>query len=60
MRVNCLLVSRDPQVQNIVASVFAGIDLRLREDANSAFEIIAKSHFDGFVIDCDEMNAERT
>ena len=53
MNVNCLLVSRDSEVQQIIADVFAGIDLRLREDALSALEIIGKSHFDGFVVDCD-------
>ena len=53
MNVNCLLVSRDAGVQQIIADLFAGIDLRLREDALSALEIIGKSHFDGFVVDCD-------
>jgi DNA-binding response OmpR family regulator len=53
MNVNCLLVSRDAEVQQVIADVFAGIDLRLREDALSALEIIGKSHFDGFVVDCD-------
>jgi DNA-binding response OmpR family regulator len=53
MNVNCLLVSRDAKVQQVVADVLAGIDLRLREDALSALEIIGRSHFDGFVIDCD-------
>lgn len=53
MRLNCLLVSRDPQVQHAIAGVFAGIDLHLREDALSALEIIGRGHFDGFVIDCD-------
>jgi DNA-binding response OmpR family regulator len=53
MNVNCLLVSRDSEVQQVIADVFTGIDLRLREDALSALEIIGKSHFDGFVVDCD-------
>lgn len=53
MRVNCLLVTRDPHVQQVVADVFAGIDLRLRPDALSALEMIGRSHFDGFIIDCD-------
>lgn len=55
MQVNSLLVARDPQVQDIVSDVFAGIDLRLREDTSSALELISKSHFDGFIIDCDGM-----
>lgn len=53
MRINCLLVSRDPQVKQAVADVFAGVDVRLRENAVSALEIIGQSHFDGFVVDCD-------
>lgn len=53
MRVNCLLVTRDPQVENTVSDVFAEVDLRLREDALSALEVIGRNHFDGFVIDAD-------
>lgn len=53
MRVNCLLVSRDSQVQKLVAEVFAEIDLRLREDTLAALDLITRSHFDGFIIDCD-------
>lgn len=53
MRVNSLLITRDSQVQDTVAEVFAGIDLRLREDTQSAVELIGKSHFDAFIIDCD-------
>jgi hypothetical protein len=53
MRINCLLVSRDPQVKEAVAAVFAGVDLRLRESAVSALEMIGQSHFDGFIVDCD-------
>ena len=55
MQVNSLLVTRDSRVQETVAEVFAGVDLRLREDAKSALDIITKSHFDGFIIDCDGM-----
>lgn len=53
MRLNCLLVTHDPHVEQVVGDVFAGIDVRLRKDALSALEIIGRSHFDGFVIDCD-------
>lgn len=53
MHVNCLLVTQDAQVKHTVADVFAGIDLRLRQDALSALEIIGRSHFDGFIVDCD-------
>lgn len=40
-------------MEQVVADLFAGIDLRLREDAPSALDIIARAHFDGFVVDCD-------
>jgi ActR/RegA family two-component response regulator len=55
VHVNSLLVTHDPQVQDTVAEVFAGIDLRLREDTTSALELIGRSHFDSFIIDCDGM-----
>src|SRR5579872_5424898 len=53
MNVTCLLITHNPEVKQAVANVFAGIDLRLREDAVSALEMIGRSHFDGFVVDCD-------
>lgn len=53
MQVNCLLVTHDPQVEHTVAEVFAGVDLRLRPDALMALEMIGRSHFDGFIVDCD-------
>jgi ActR/RegA family two-component response regulator len=53
MNVNCLLITQNAEVEQVVAEVFAGIDLRLREDATSALDIIGKAHFDGFVVDCD-------
>ena len=55
MRVNCLLMSCDPNIQQAVAQVFAGIDLHVSEDAVSALELISRSHFDGFIVDCDGM-----
>jgi DNA-binding response OmpR family regulator len=53
VRLNSLLVSRDPDVQQAVADVFDGIEVRQREDGISALDLIGRSHFDGFVIDCD-------
>jgi DNA-binding response OmpR family regulator len=53
VRLNSLLVSRDPDVQQAVADVFDGIEVRQREDGISALDVIGRSHFDGFVIDCD-------
>jgi PilZ domain-containing protein len=40
-------------VRQSVAKAFAGIDLRVREDTLGALELISRSHFDGFIIDCD-------
>lgn len=59
MQVNSLLIAHDPQVQEIVSDVFAGIDLRLREDTSSALELISRSHFDGFIVDCDGIEKGR-
>lgn len=53
MRLNSLLVTRDPDVEQAVADVFDGIELRVRDDSISALDLIGKSHFDGFIIDCD-------
>ena len=55
MQVNCLLVTRNAEIQKLAQSVFAGVDLRLREDAIGALELIGRSHFDGFIVDCDGM-----
>ena len=60
MHVNSLLVTHDPRVQHTVAEVFTGIDLRLREDTTSALELISRSHFDGFIIDCDGLEEGRS
>jgi DNA-binding response OmpR family regulator len=53
VRLNSLLVTRDADVQEAIADVFEGIDLRVRDDSISALDLIGRSHFDGFVIDCD-------
>jgi len=46
-------VTRDPDVEQAVADVFDGIELRVRDDSISVLDLIGRSHFDGFVIDCD-------
>jgi len=48
-------MSRDPNLQRAAAQVFAGIDLHVSEDAVSALELISRSHFDVFIVDCDGM-----
>jgi len=53
VRLNSLLVSRDSEVQQAVAEVFDGIELRTQDDSISALDLIGRSHFDGFIIDCD-------
>src|SRR5690349_20824798 len=53
MRVSCLLVTPDPAVEQAIADVFIGFDLRLRDDSLSALDLIGRSHFDGFIVDCD-------
>ena len=35
--------------------MFVGIDLQVKEDTISAFELLSRSHFDAFIIDCDGM-----
>src|ERR1700751_4631293 len=47
------MVSRDSEVQQSVAEVFAETDLYLAEDSLAATDLIARRHFDGFIIDCD-------
>lgn len=55
MQVNCLLVTRNPDIQKLAQNVFTGVDLRLREDPIGALELIGRNHFDGFIVDCDGM-----
>lgn len=35
--------------------VLGGIDLHVNEDIVSTLELLSRSHFDGFIIDCDGM-----
>lgn len=46
-------MSRDAAVREAVKDVFHGIEVRVRDDGISALDLIGRSHFDGFVIDCD-------
>jgi DNA-binding response OmpR family regulator len=54
---NGLLVSSDSHIQQSVAEIFAGIDLRVSKDSTSALQLINCTHFDGLIIDCDEMES---
>ena len=42
-------------MRQAMAPAFAGIDLHVHEDPISALELISRSHFDGFIVDCDGM-----
>ena len=53
MRLDCLVVSHDPEVLKTVSDVFVGMDLNFREHAASALETIVGNHFDAFIIDVD-------
>jgi len=55
VRFNGLLLSHDPAMQHAVAQVFVGIDLEVKEDTISAFELLSRSHFDAFIVDCDAL-----
>lgn len=55
MPLNCLLLSRDPAMQHAVTQVFVGTELEVKEDAISAVELLSRSHFDAFIVDCDGM-----
>jgi len=42
-------------MQHAVAQVFVGIDLEVKEDAISALELLSRSHFDAFIVECDTL-----
>jgi DNA-binding response OmpR family regulator len=50
-----MLISGDQAIQHAVEQVFVGIDLHVKEDTISAFELLSSSHFDAFIVDCDGM-----
>jgi DNA-binding response OmpR family regulator len=45
-------------MQQAVAEVFDGIELRVCDDSITVLDLIGRSHFDGFVIDCDGIERE--
>jgi ActR/RegA family two-component response regulator len=57
VRLNGLLVSGDSYIRQSVAETFAGIDLRISKDSTSALQLINCTHFDGLIIDCDDMES---
>jgi CheY-like chemotaxis protein len=57
MRLQCLLVTCDARLLNDIKAGFAkrGVSLDLRQDSVSALELACRRHWDGVVIDCDDL-----
>ena len=57
MALNCLLVTRDVSLLELIRAGFSAtnVELEMRTDATSAIELSARRHLDGFVIDCDDV-----
>ena len=55
MGLNCLLLTRDATLQEVLRTGLSGtkVDLELSRDTASAIELSARRHLDAFVIDCD-------
>jgi CheY-like chemotaxis protein len=57
MAVQCLLVTRDPNLLSCMQVNLTehGAALDLRQDSLSAMELVSRRHWDGIVIDCDDV-----
>jgi len=57
MRLECLIVTCDPSLLDHVKSNFGtiGASLDLRQDSASAIELASRRHWDGLVVDCDDV-----
>ena len=57
MGLNCLLLTRDVTLLEVMRTGFSAmsVELEMRSDAASAIELSARRHLDGFVIDCDDV-----
>lgn len=57
MGLECLLLTRDAALLRAVSAKFSecGIDILVRQDAESAIALSKRRHLDGFVIDCDDV-----
>jgi DNA-binding response OmpR family regulator len=55
--IQCLLLTRDPQVERVVRPVLANAQVGVEVCFNAAQvgDLLQKRHFDGFVLDCDEI-----
>jgi CheY-like chemotaxis protein len=57
MNLDCLLVTCDPVLLGQIRATFSarGASLNLREDSASALELASRRHWDGLIIDCDDV-----
>jgi DNA-binding NarL/FixJ family response regulator len=55
MHLECLIVTRDPTLLAHIKSSMSGASLDFRQDSASAIELAGRRHWDGLVIDCDDM-----
>lgn len=55
--IQCLLLTRDPQVEKVVRPVLANAQVGVEVCFNAAQvgELLQNRHFDGFVLDCDDI-----
>jgi hypothetical protein len=57
MNLDCLVVTCDPILLGQIKANFSarGASLDLREDSVSAIELVCRRHWDGLIIDCDDV-----
>lgn len=57
MGLHSLLLTSDATLLEVFRTSFAAVnvDLELRADATSAIELLARRHFDSFIVDCDDV-----
>jgi DNA-binding NarL/FixJ family response regulator len=57
MSLQCLMVTRDPNLLSHIRATLSehGASLDLRQDSASAIELASRRHWDGIIIDCDDV-----
>jgi CheY-like chemotaxis protein len=57
MALNCLLLTQDPRLLELVRAAFSSVnvELQMRTDVISALEFATRRHMDSLVIDCDDV-----
>ena len=55
--IQCLLLTQDQHVESVVKPVLtnAQVGVQICSDAHQAGDLLQKHHFDGFVLDCDDV-----